>query len=93
VVCQQGNSDWVECKLKDIAEIIGGGTPKTTIAEYWNGDIPWLTPRDLTNYNRVYISKGERLITKLGLKQSSAKLMPKGSVLLTSRAPIIQSLL
>ena len=81
-------SSWKECKLGDIAEIIGGGTPSTSNNEFWNGNIPWLTPRDLTGYSKVYISHGERFITESGLKNSSAKLMPKGSVLLTSRAPI-----
>lgn len=81
-------SSWREFKLGDITEVIGGGTPKTSIAEYWNGNIPWLTPRDLTGYTKVYISHGERFITNDGLKSSSAKIMPKGTVLLTSRAPI-----
>lgn len=81
-------SSWKECKLGDVAEIIGGGTPSTSNNEFWNGNIPWLTPRDLTGYSKVYISHGERFITESGLKNSSAKLMPKGSVLLTSRAPI-----
>lgn len=81
-------SSWKECKLGDIAEIKGGGTPSTSNNEFWNGNIPWLTPRDLTGYSKVYISHGERFITESGLKNSSAKLMPKGSVLLTSRAPI-----
>ncbi|MCG3668135.1 restriction endonuclease subunit S [Aliarcobacter butzleri] len=81
-------SSWRECKLGDIAEIIGGGTPSTSNNEFWNGNIPWLTPRDLTGYSKVYISHGERFITESGLKNSSAKLMPKGTVLLTSRAPI-----
>jgi type I restriction enzyme S subunit len=80
--------DWREYKISDIADVIGGGTPKTSIEEYWNGDIPWLAPRDLTGYDKVYISHGDRFITKAGLKNSSTKLMPKGSVLLTSRAPI-----
>ena len=81
-------SSWKECKLGDVAEIIGGGTPSTSNNEFWNGNIPWLTPRDLTGYSKVYISHGERFITESGLKNSSAKLMPKGTVLLTSRAPI-----
>jgi type I restriction enzyme S subunit len=81
-------SSWRECKLGDVAEIIGGGTPSTSNNEFWNGNIPWLTPRDLTGYSKVYISHGERFITESGLKNSSAKLMPKGTVLLTSRAPI-----
>lgn len=81
-------SEWREYKISDIADVVGGGTPKTAIDEYWNGDIPWLTPRDLTGYDKVYISHGDRFITEDGLKNSSTKLMPKGSVLLTSRAPI-----
>ncbi|MCT7433743.1 restriction endonuclease subunit S [Aliarcobacter cryaerophilus] len=81
-------SSWKECKLGEVAEVIGGGTPSTSNNEFWNGNIPWLTPRDLTGYSKVYISHGERFITESGLKNSSAKLMPKGSVLLTSRAPI-----
>lgn len=80
--------NWNTFKLDDVAEIIGGGTPSTLKEEYWNGEISWLTPRDLTNYNSKYISKGERQITEVGLRNSSAKLLPKGTVLLTSRAPI-----
>lgn len=81
-------SEWKEYKLEEIAEVIGGGTPDTSNAEYWNGDIPWLTPKDLTGYNGIFISKGERYITKKGLDNSSAKLLPPGTVLLSSRAPI-----
>ncbi len=81
-------NEWKECKLGDVAEIVGGGTPSTSVNEYWNGTIPWLTPRDLTGYNKTYISHGERNITEEGLRKSSTKLMPKGTVLLTSRAPI-----
>jgi type I restriction enzyme S subunit len=81
-------SNWKIFRLGELAEIIGGGTPSTNIDEYWNGDIPWLTPRDLTNYNFKYIKEGERLISEEGLRNSSAKLLPKGAVLLTSRAPI-----
>lgn len=84
----RAKEDWAEAKLGDVAEVIGGGTPKTSTPEYWGGEIPWLTPKDLTGYKKVYISQGDRNITEEGLKQSSAKLMPKGTVLLTSRAPI-----
>ncbi|KAA0259088.1 restriction endonuclease subunit S [Deferribacter autotrophicus] len=79
---------WKRVKLGEVAEIIGGGTPKTKVPEYWNGNIPWLTPKDLSNFKGIYISHGERFITKLGLQESSAKLLPKGSILLTSRAPV-----
>jgi type I restriction enzyme S subunit len=81
-------SDWKECKLGDVAEIVGGGTPSTKINDYWNGDIAWLTPRDLSNFTGRFISSGERNITKHGLLNSSARLLPKGSVLLSSRAPV-----
>ncbi len=81
-------SKWKVCKLGEVAEIVGGGTPKTEVSEYWNGEIAWLTPRDLSNFNGRYISKGERNISKLGLAKSSAKILPKGTVLLSSRAPV-----
>lgn len=81
-------SEWDKIKLGDISEIIGGGTPSTSKSEYWGNDISWLTPRDLSNYNDRYISKGERSITDIGLKNSSARLLPKNTILLTSRAPI-----
>ncbi len=79
---------WREVKLGDVCEIIGGGTPSTKIAEYWNGDIPWITPKDLSNYAERYISNGERSISSEGLRNSSARIIPKGSVLLTTRAPV-----
>ena len=80
--------EWKEYQLSDVAEIVGGGTPKTKESDYWNGEIAWLTPRDLSNFNGRYISKGERNISKLGLAKSSAKILPKGAVLLSSRAPV-----
>jgi type I restriction enzyme S subunit len=88
IAIYERESEWKEYKLGEIAEVIGGGTPDTSNAEYWNGDIPWLTPKDLTGYNGIFISKGERYITKKGLDNSSAKLLPPGTVLLSSRAPI-----
>lgn len=56
--------------------------------QYWNGEIAWITPKDLANHSGRYISRGERNITKEGLENSSTKLMPINSVLFTSRAPI-----
>jgi type I restriction enzyme S subunit len=75
-------------RLKDVANIVGGGTPSTSNAEYWGGNIPWLTPKDLSSNNEVYVAGGERYISKKGLQESSAKLLPTGSVLFSSRAPI-----
>ena len=72
-----------------MGSIIGGGTPKTSDPTYWdNGTVAWITPADLSGYTEKYISRGERNITEKGLQESSAQLMPKGSVLFSSRAPI-----
>lgn len=79
---------WKVVKLGDVADIIGGGTPDTKNDSYWGGDVPWLTPKDLSGYGSRHISKGERNISYQGLTNSSAKMLPVGSVLLTSRAPI-----
>ena len=75
-------------RLGDVAEIIGGGTPSTKDAGNWDGDIPWLTPKDLSTFEGVYIGCGTRSITEQGFKTSSAKMLPTGAVLYTSRAPI-----
>lgn len=77
-----------EYKISEIGQVVSGGTPKTAIEEYWNGNISWITPKDLSSHDDVYISRGERNISLEGLNNSSAKLMPKNTVLLTSRAPI-----
>lgn len=76
-------------KLSEIGKIVGGGTPSSKHEEYYtpNG-IPWLTPKDLSNYTNMYISRGARDITEEGLKESSAKLLPAKSILVSSRAPI-----
>ncbi|MFW5727815.1 MAG: restriction endonuclease subunit S, partial [Spirochaetia bacterium] len=79
---------WVECQLKDIGTIVSGGTPKTKIPEYWGGDVAWITPADLSGYKSKYIKRGKKSITQQGLSNSSAKLMPAGSVLFSSRAPV-----
>lgn len=80
--------NWKEYKLGEFAEVIGGGTPSTKNEAYFGGNIPWITPKDLTNYEKKFIKNGDRNITKEGLSNSSAKLIPKNSILLTSRAPI-----
>lgn len=79
---------WIFVRLKHLGTVIGGGTPKTTTPSYWDGNIPWLTPADLSGYTAMYVSSGERKITQVGLNSSSAQLMPKGTVLYSSRAPI-----
>lgn len=81
-------NEWKELTLEDIGDIVGGGTPSTKNENYYGDEISWITPKDLSGYTSKYISKGERSITKLGLEKSSAKLLPKGTVLFSSRAPI-----
>lgn len=80
--------DWKQVKLSDAGKIISGGTPSTVVSEYWNGNISWISPSDLTGYKNKTIKKGAKSITEIGLKNSSTRLMPKGSVLFSSRAPI-----
>lgn len=75
-------------KIDDIGEVVSGGTPSTNKNEYWYGDIGWITPKDLSTYEEIYISRGERNISSEGLNNSSARLVPKNTVLMTSRAPI-----
>lgn len=75
-------------KIKDIGEVVGGATPSTGCAEFWDGEIPWLSPKDLTNHESRYIKSGSRNITEEGLSSCSSRLLPKGTVLFSSRAPI-----
>ena len=77
---------WEQRKLGDISEIVGGGTPSTNIDEYWNGDINWYSPAEIGE--QIIVNTSQRKITKLGLEKSSAKMLPKGTVLFTSRAGI-----
>lgn len=79
---------WKEVQIKDITQVIGGGTPSTSKKEYFDGDIPWVTPADLSGYKNTYISRGRRNLTKEGLEASSARLLPKDAVLYSTRAPI-----
>ncbi len=79
---------WLWVRLVDIGDIIGGGTPKTSEVSFWeNGTISWITPADMRGLGK-YVSCGMRKITKAGLEKSSARLLPKGTVIYSSRAPI-----
>ncbi|WQT00225.1 restriction endonuclease subunit S [Helicobacter pylori] len=80
------NQNWQRVRLGDIAEIIGGGTPSTQVTSFWNGSINWFTPTEIGITK--YVHKSQRTITPLGLKNSSTKLLPIGTILLTSRASI-----
>ena len=74
-------------RISEIGTVVGGGTPSTKNPDYWGGDIPWISPKDLTDYKSVYISKGENFLTEKGLK-SGTRLLPKNTLLFSSRAPI-----
>jgi len=82
--------NWCWRHLGDVGEIIGGGTPKSGKPKYWSDqkEIPWITPADMTKQESRYIVRGKRDITQEGLNNSSAQLMPAGTVLFSSRAPI-----
>ena len=78
---------WKRKRLIDLFEIIGGGTPKTTIPEYWNGNIPWLSVKDFNNSDR-YVYKTEKTITNSGLKNSSTKLLEKDDIIISARGTV-----
>lgn len=82
-------AEWIECKISDIGTVVGGATPSTKKPEnYENGTIAWITPKDLSTFTGRYIQSGERNITEVGLKSCSTQLLPKDTVLFSSRAPI-----
>jgi type I restriction enzyme S subunit len=80
---------WKPYKLSDVFEIIGGGTPKTDVEEYWNGDIPWLSVVDFNNDQRT-VSVTEKSITELGLQNSSTKILRKGQLIISARGTVGQ---
>lgn len=80
--------NWDVFDIQTVSTVIGGGTPSTANENNFNGSIPWITPRDLSNHLNRFISHGERNISEDGLNSSNAKLLPANSVLLTTRAPV-----
>ena len=82
-------ANWCWVTLGGITQVIGGGTPSSGNPDYYEGgNVPWISPADLSNYNDMFISNGAKNITELGLEKSSARMLPKDTVCLSSRAPI-----
>ena len=77
---------WEQRKLGEVADIVGGGTPSTSISEFWDGDIDWYAPAEIAD--QIYLTSSQRKITEQGYNHSSAKMLPAGTVLFTSRAGI-----
>jgi len=80
--------EWIERTIGDIADVVGGSTPSTKDPSNFDGDIPWITPKDLSGVHPRYVSRGARNLSKKGLESCSARLLPRNSILLSSRAPI-----
>ena len=79
---------WAATTIGDVFEIVGGSTPRTDNPDYWDGEIPWLTPDDLSTHQGVQVSRGRRSITEAGFASTSTHMLPKNSILFSSRAPI-----
>jgi len=77
---------WEQRKLGELSDIIGGGTPSTGNSTYWDGNINWYSPAEISN--QIFLSASQRKISELGYSSCSAKILPKGTVLFTSRAGI-----
>jgi type I restriction enzyme S subunit len=85
---EEAKEDWDEITLYDAIDLIGGGTPKTSIPEYWDGNIKWLSGGDIANNHKSIIVSSEKSITEIGLKNSSAKLLPKFSTIISARGTV-----
>ncbi len=85
---EEAQEDWEEKSLLEIIKLIGGGTPKTTIAEYWDGDIPWLTGGDIASNHKSFINYSEKSISEVGLCNSSARLLPKYATVISARGTV-----
>ena len=80
-------TEWRIMPLIEAIDLIGGGTPKTSVAEYWDGDIPWLSVKDFNNDNR-YVYTTEKSITEAGLQNSSTKLLQRDDIIISARGTV-----
>ena len=79
---------WAVGVLDDMLELLSGGTPRTSVAEYWDGDIPWYTAKDAPNLSDVFAIETERTLTKVGVENSATKILPAGTTLITARGTV-----
>ena len=79
---------WTRKNISDVCDTIGGGTPSTKVPEYWDGDVTWVVPSDVTNNDCLVLLDSGRKITERGLRESSARVVPAGTILMTSRASV-----
>ena len=79
--------NWETKSISQLVDIVGGGTPKTTIGDFWNGQIPWISIKDFNN-NLKYVRTTEKTITEIGLKNSSTKILKKGDMIISARGTV-----
>jgi type I restriction enzyme S subunit len=85
---EEAEESWEETTLYNVIEMVGGGTPKTAVAEYWDGDITWLTGGDIASHHKNFVFSSEKSISEKGLKNSSANLLPKFSTVISARGTV-----
>jgi len=85
---EEADEGWEEGSLLELIQLVGGGTPKTAIAEYWDGDIPWLAGGDIATNHKSFVNYAEKRITEAGLNNSSTKLLPKYATVISARGTV-----
>jgi type I restriction enzyme, S subunit len=85
---EEAQESWEEVSLLDLVDLVGGGTPKTSISEYWDGTIPWLSGGDIATNHKGFVASSEKSITQTGLHNSSAKLLPKFATVISARGTV-----
>lgn len=85
---EEAKEDWKEKSLLDIVELVGGGTPKTSTPEYWDGEIPWLSGGDIASSHKSFVTVSEKTITEEGLNNSPTKLLPKFATVISARGTV-----
>jgi len=85
---EEADPGWREISLLEIIDLVGGGTPKTEVSEYWDGAVPWLSAKDITSNHKCFIVQTEKDISELGLKNSAAKILPQYATIISARGTV-----